>query len=158
HSAAVALAKAASRAMTTEFAMGALRHSRSSFSPGFCQFVVPLLEERAQGKPGADCARSPVCEGSEREHTGLTTGTARTSRLSPRNGFTAYTCSPRGSGLSCPRCRQKLRRRSARVAAPGPHDFTVRRGVFVGRANRLTPQRPSPPASTCRDDRDTSLV
>src|SRR5262245_23293366 len=55
------------------------------------QSRCPSASQRAQGKPGADCARSPVCESSERKHTGLTTGTARTSRLSPRNGFTAYT-------------------------------------------------------------------
>jgi hypothetical protein len=35
--------------------------------PEVCHLVVPLLRERAQGKPGADCARSPVCE---RKHTG----------------------------------------------------------------------------------------
>src|SRR5262249_7521009 len=54
-----------------------------------------------------DCARSAVCKNCETRHTGLT-GTAETSRLSPRNGFTAYTSSPRGSGLSCPRCRQEI--------------------------------------------------
>src|SRR5262245_35015979 len=51
---------------------------------------LALFDQRAQGKPGADCARSPVCESNERMHTDLT-GTAETSRLSPRNGFTAYT-------------------------------------------------------------------
>ena len=58
-----------------------------------------------------------------------------------------YVLSP-GSGLSCPRCRRdSLRQRSARVAAPGPHDFAVRGDVFVRRKEaRLTPQRPSQPA------------
>jgi hypothetical protein len=79
-------------------------------------------ESRAPTAPAVPCAK-----GAKEMHTGLTTGTARTSRLSPRNGFTAYTCSPRGSGLSCPRCRREYsRQRSARVAAPGPHDFAVR--------------------------------
>src|ERR1700752_1407477 len=63
---------------------------------------LSLLPKRAQGKPGADCARSPVCESATEMHTGLTTGTARTSRLSPRNGFTAYTCSPRGAAFLAP--------------------------------------------------------
>ena len=55
----------------------------------------PSLEVRAQGKPGADCARIAVCEECYKEmHTDLTSA-ARTSRLSPRNGFTAYTQSPR---------------------------------------------------------------
>src|SRR5436190_11451539 len=37
----------------------------------------------------------------------------------------------------------------ATVAAPGPHDFAVRCGRFVGHAfTHLTPQRPSQPAPT----------
>jgi hypothetical protein len=105
-----------------------------------CQFVVPLLkrgrrESRTPTAPAAPCAES-----SKRMHTGLT-GTAETSRLSPRNGFTAYTCSPRGSGLSCPRCqRQTCRQRGARVAAPGPHDF-------AGRCQTFRPVKRSPDAS-----------
>src|SRR5262245_8065534 len=92
-------------------------------------------------------------------HTGLT-GTAETSRLSPRNGFTAYTYSPRGSGLSCPRCqRQTCRQGSARVAAPGPYDFAVRGWRFrprdlhrtdAGCVHRI-------PCPTFRDDREASL-
>src|SRR5262249_1994112 len=39
------------------------------FRPG-CAISLSLFLKRAQGKPGADCARSPVCEGSERKHTG----------------------------------------------------------------------------------------
>src|SRR5437870_2146721 len=45
----------------------------------------------------------------------------------------------------------------ATVAAPGPHDFAVRCGRFVRRAfTHLTPQRPSQPAPTFRDDREAS--
>src|SRR5262245_24481934 len=53
-----------------------------------------------------------------------------------------------GSGLSCPRCRRDFScRRSTRVAAPEPHEFTVRCERFVRRAEtRLTLQRPSQPA------------
>jgi hypothetical protein len=62
---------------------------------GVCVFVLAtrflselfislsLSEERAQGKPGADCARSTACK-NETTHTDLT-GTAETARLSPRN-------------------------------------------------------------------------
>src|SRR5689334_25333850 len=39
-------------------------------------------------------------------HTGLT-GTARTSRLSPRNGFTAYFVLSPVNGLCCHRCRPR---------------------------------------------------
>src|SRR5204863_3532255 len=42
----------------------------------------------------------------ERTHTGLT-GTAETSRLSPRNGFTAYFVLSPVSGLYCHRCRPR---------------------------------------------------
>jgi hypothetical protein len=67
----------------------------------------PSLSQRAQGKPGADRARRPMCESSERKHTSF--------RLQVQPGhpgfpramvLRAYTCSPRGSGLSCPRCRR----------------------------------------------------
>src|SRR5438477_9259502 len=40
----------------------------AAFSPGWCHFVGPLLK-RAQGKPGADCARSPMCVGVLQECT-----------------------------------------------------------------------------------------
>ena len=72
------------------------------FCPG-CAISVALLDRRAQGKPGADCARIPCAVGLlHKMHTDLT-GTARTSRLSPRNGFTAYVALSPGNGLSCPR-------------------------------------------------------
>ena len=140
--------------------------SRGSISPECCQFVVPLLEKRAQGKPGADCARSPVCKKCARKAHGLTTGTAETSRLSPRNGFTTYSVLSPVSGVSCHRRRRDTSRQlDATVAAPGPHDFAVRCGVFVRcvlferdpyrktgfhfsgiTPPHLTPQRPSHPA------------
>src|SRR5262249_4508047 len=44
----------------------------------------------------------------------------------------------------------------ARVAAPGPHDFAVRCRRFRPVKDHLTPQRPSRPDPTFRDDRETS--
>src|SRR5436853_5880552 len=64
------------------------RHALLFSRRGFRLSVANSLaspEREAQGKPGADCARSTVCK-KETTHTGLT-GTAETSRLSPRNGF-----------------------------------------------------------------------
>ena len=63
--------------------------------------VAPSLnrgrrESRAPTAPAAPCAKSR-----ERMHTDLT-GTAETSRLSPRNGFTAYTRSPREAAFLAP--------------------------------------------------------
>ncbi len=70
----------------------AFSFSRHDFRPSYSN-SLSLCEQRAQGKPGADCARSTACKKTN-THTDWT-GTAETSRLSPRNGFTAYTCSPR---------------------------------------------------------------
>src|SRR5947207_1891503 len=63
--------------------------SRGAMRPRFCKNVRPSENQRAQGMPGAQCARSLVCkikqayEHSHHGHTGTT-------RHSPRNGFTAY--------------------------------------------------------------------
>jgi hypothetical protein len=80
-------------------------------------------------------AKLPCARCSERMHTGLT-GTARTSRLSPRNGFTAYTRSPRGTAFLAPVAEPtQAGRIDARVAAPGPRDFAVRCRRFVRHAS-----------------------
>src|SRR5689334_21628208 len=78
--------------------------------------------------PCAEAHGHPVC----RSTRASTTGTARTSRLSPRDGLTAYTYSPRGAAFLAPVTGGKLRKRSARVAAPGPHDFAGRYRRFAG--------------------------
>jgi hypothetical protein len=72
------------------------------FSPESCQFVAPSSnrgrrESQAPTAPAAPCAKVL-----QKMHTGLT-GTAETSRLSPRNGFTAYFVLSPVSGLSCHR-------------------------------------------------------
>jgi hypothetical protein len=131
-------------------------HSHGVFSPEVYN-SLSLSPSRGRRESRALTApASPCAEGRERKHTGLT-GTAETTRLSPRNGFTAYTRSPRGSGLSCPRCRRNIcfRQRSARVAAPGPHDFAVRCKRFVRHANM--PDVCASIASQAHDDRDAPL-
>src|ERR1044071_4146327 len=87
-------------------------------------------------------------------HTGLT-GTAETSRLSPRNGLTAYFVLSPVNGLSCHRCRPRTGGADRRqVAAPGPHDFAVRCSVFVCAAcTALTQQASIATRTTFRDDR-----
>src|SRR5260370_5796303 len=63
--------------------------SRRTFRARFARNVPPSEDQRAQGMPGAQCARSLACkikqayEHSHHGHTGFT-------RHSPRNGFTAY--------------------------------------------------------------------
>src|SRR5437764_15417757 len=116
-------------------------------SPELCKFVGPLQTEGA-GKagcrltPAVSCAKLHIV--GAHEHT----GSAETARPSPRNGFTAYIALPPVSGLCCHRRRRDTSRQlSASIAAPGPHDFAVRLGVFVRRDHSsLTPKRPSHPA------------
>ena len=130
--------------------------SRDSFSPGSCQFVVPLLprgrrESRAPTAPAAWGQRKTSPPDSHHEFS-------QSHRLSPRNGFTVcFVLSP-VSGVDCHRClRDTSRKIDATVAAPGPHDFAVRCLRFARRYSRLTPQRPSHPGPTYRDDHDASL-
>src|SRR4051812_8274874 len=85
--------------------------------------------------------------GSKKTHTDLT-GTAETSRPSPRNGVTAYTCSPRGAAFLAPVTGGIV---SADVA-PGSRrqDHTISPYALAfssgGQRTRLTPQRPPQPA------------
>src|SRR5438477_2633963 len=85
-------------------------------------------ESRVPTAPAVSCAKRTVIDA--HEHT----GSAETARLSPRNGFTAYFVLSPVSGLVCHRhWRDTSRQLSASIAAPGPHDFAVRLGVFVRR-------------------------
>ena len=70
-------------------------------APEVCSKIPALSKMRAQGMPGARCARGLVCNDSVRcahEHTGHT-GIAR---HSPRNGLRLITCSPRRPGFLPP--------------------------------------------------------
>ena len=73
---------------------------------------VPRREKREQGMPGASRTRSLACR--MREHTSIvTTGSAGTSRHSPRNGFTvSFALSP-ATWLCCHR-----HRRDAKASSP----------------------------------------
>jgi hypothetical protein len=92
-----------------------------------------LFEQRAQGKPGAGCARSPAWE---RKHAG---GNYRFSRDIPAfpaqwlYGLLRALPGERPFLSPLPR-HHRAARIDARVAAPGPHDFAVRCGRFVRRA------------------------
>jgi hypothetical protein len=76
--------------------------------------------------PNAPAASCALCSWSM--HTSIHSGGTGNIRHSPRNGFTAYTCSPRGPGSFAPvTLTESLPRKlSASVGAPGPHDFAVR--------------------------------
>jgi hypothetical protein len=81
---------------------------------------------------------------------------AAINRHSLRDGFTAYTCSPRGPGSFAPVTLAKLlpRKLSASVGAPGPHAFAVRISI----ARLATLPRPPHPAPNVRDDREAPLL
>ena len=129
--------------------------SRGAISPGLCNLVVPPGSEGA-GKARRRLRPQHRVQWVDKDAHGFDRY-SRDIPAFPAQWFTAYTRSPRGSGLSCPRCRRETRQRSARVAAPGPHDFAVRCSVFVRAAcTALTPQRPSHLRPTHRDDRETS--
>jgi hypothetical protein len=121
-----------------------------------CSSFRPLIEQRVQGMPGARCTRGLVCKGGKRsahEHT----GSAEALRHSLRDGFTAYTCSPRRDRalLSPPPQRRfrALRERTPTTGASGPHDFTVRPGTFVSCATAATASH-----RNVRDDRERPSI
>src|SRR5262249_54374643 len=114
-------------------------------------------KQRAQGRPGADCARRSRTP----KRTGIPHAEAHGQRLRvqprhpglPRAMFDGlYVISP-GSGLCCPRDRRdRLRPPSARVPAPGPHDCAVGCGASSSEQARLTPQASIATRATLRDD------
>ena len=107
------------------------RKQSSAFPRRVFARVLPvrlaLLERRAQGKPGADCARSPVCEECYRKAHGLNYRYSQDIPAFPAQWlYGLYVLSP-VSGVSCHRRRQDIfHQLDATVAAPGPHDFAVR--------------------------------
>jgi hypothetical protein len=127
----------------------------------FCQKIPALSHRRAQGMPGAWCARSRAwCVESTRvSHHGHTGNT----RHSPRNGFNGFLRAlPGDRACLSPSLARRvrpvradiaIRKLDAGVEASGPHDFAVR-----CRAVRLSAhQRPPHPALNVRDDRETPL-
>src|SRR5438067_5078506 len=133
--------------------------SRGAIAPEGCKFFCLPRKSRAQGMPGARCTRGLVCQIVHCRRTRAYRA-AETLRHPLRNGFTAYFVLSPVSGLFCHRRRRDTSRQlSASIAAPGPHDFAVRLGVFV-RCEKihLTPKRPPHSGPTHRDDRETPLV
>src|SRR2546430_2356663 len=83
--------------------------------------------------PGARCTRGLVCQECALWRTRAYRA-AETLRHPLRNGFTAYIALSPVERACCHRRRRDTSRQlSASIAAPGPHDFAVRLGVFVRR-------------------------
>jgi hypothetical protein len=86
----------------------------------------------------------------QKKQAAVTTGSAETSRHSPRNGWNGlYVVSP-GIGLIAPVARAlvAIRRLDLSIGRSGPHDFTVRIEPFVRAQARCSPTRPPHPAPT----------
>ena len=132
-------------------------HSRGGIFTRVVPFRCSLLdrgrrESRAPTAPAAPCAM-----GSKRTHTDLT-GTAETSRLSPRNGFTVYFVLSPVSGLYCHRCQPRTGRADRRQGR-GARTTRLRRTPQRFRPARNPPDAAASIATraTLRDDRETSL-
>jgi hypothetical protein len=129
----------ASLAMTT-------RHTFAISPHVFCarySFISLPSNQRAQGKPDARCTRGPVSK-LHKKHAHEHTGPAEAIRLSLRNGFTAYTCSPRRPGFLATVARAPERELDTSVGVPGPHDFTARlSAVRPNNAPASTAPRPA---------------
>src|SRR3982074_2146659 len=111
-------------------------------APEVCHQIPALSNQRAQGKPGARCTRGLVCNMRRKcahEHT----GPAEASRLSLRDGFTAYfVLSPVTRLLATVAC-DRIHKLDARTGASGPHDFAVRISA-VRRSAHPRPPHPAP--------------
>jgi hypothetical protein len=128
-----------------------LPRSRGAIRPRFARTARP--KQRAQGMPGARCARSRACrvENTRVSHHGHTgsPGIPRAMVLT-----VSFALSP-VTGLCCHRHqRKKSRQLDASVGASGPHDFTVR----VNAARLASLPRPPHPAPNVRDDREAPLL
>jgi hypothetical protein len=86
--------------------------------------MCPSSKMRAQGRPDASRTRSLVCEVDSAKSTRANHRYAETFRPSLRNGVTAYTRSPRCTGLSSHRRRAGFRRHDL-IPASGDQDHTT---------------------------------
>lgn len=117
-------------------AMTVVKHAFSSSHPlsrPSVAHLIALSRMRARGRPGAGRHPWPACSRKSRRQSPQVR--AGSSGLPRAMVGTAYTCSPRGPAF-CPR-RPRARRTWQRelglsTGRPGPHDFAVRIGSFVG--------------------------
>src|SRR5262249_51082692 len=111
-------------------------HSRDTMCPRLWQEPRPLIEKRAQGRPGAGRTRSLVCsKGSTRvNHHRFD----RNIRPSLRDGVNAYFRALPGVHdlLVTVVFRSSPEGLAPAQGAPGPHDFVVRQALFVRAVSR----------------------
>src|SRR5437763_13426635 len=94
-------------------------------------------ECRVRAAPAVSCAKN--CTVGAHEHT----GERKHSDIPCAMALRLISRSPRWSGLVVTVTCENHHTLDASIAAPGPHDFAVRLGVFVRcDHSRLTPKRP----------------
>ena len=77
-------------------------HSRGALSPGLCIFFCSLWDQRAQGKPGADCARKHRVQRVERNAHGFDRYSRDIPAFPAQRFYGLYVISP-VSGVVCHR-------------------------------------------------------
>jgi hypothetical protein len=135
-----------------------IREHGFTVSPHVLREVDPELPalsyQRAQGMPGARCARSLACKSessthaSRHGHTGIT-------RHSPRNGLRLISRSPRGPGSFAPVVSQGLTPQTL-APASGRQDHTTLPSASNALVSRAISVHRNPPH--VRDDRETPLL
>jgi hypothetical protein len=138
--------------------------SRRIRRPSFASEHPPKTRGRRECRVKA----SPMARQQERKLAAGTTGGAGSSGI-PCAMFDGLYALSSGTGLIAPvvrvmrniiacATRKRCRRLGLSTGRPGPHDFTVRVGMFVGAKKlRCNPTRPPHPAPDVRDDARTSL-
>ena len=115
-------------------------------------FIPALSELRAQGMPGARCARGLVCNGSGRAHTSIQV-TPESPGIPHAMVYGLYRALPGVPGFLVTVACAPSRRLDTSVGVSGPHDFARPRKIAV-RYRRIRVHR-IPPRG--RDDRDSPL-
>jgi hypothetical protein len=118
--------------------------SRRVKTPEFCSFASPLAQMRAQGTPGARCARSLACN--KKSTRVVTTGSPGSPGIPYAMVLTAYIALSLVIGLCCHHRPQEAlasQELDVSVETPRPRDFAVR-FPRVRRARQKRPPHPTP--------------
>jgi hypothetical protein len=128
------------------------------FSPELCKFVAPS-EQRAQGRPGADCARELRVQRVVRRRTRSNRYSQDSPAFPAQWLYGLYVLSP-VSGVVCHRRKVGLTTRLTPRSRRQNHTTSpYALGVFVGPARAdLTPQASIATRATFRDDREAPLM
>jgi hypothetical protein len=118
-----------------------IRYLAAHRARGFPE-TLPLLEQRAQGKPGARCTRGLVQSVQKETHTSIQVQ-RRASGLPCAMVLRLITRSPRRPALLPPSLRKYSAKLDASIGASGPHDFAVR----VSHARQSQHLRPPHPTA-----------